>query len=65
MARCISAMPIGLKPGPGLRRDLCADVHGGRWAAEKQQNRDRDGRRGDGESASGFLSLSRRSLWRG
>ncbi len=35
---CISAMPIGLKPG--LVYDaghLCADVHGGRWAVESSK----------------------------
>ncbi len=48
-------MPIGLKPGLVYgARHLCADVHGGRWAAEKQQNRDRDGRRGGGKAPADF-----------
>lgn len=50
-------LPCRSGSNPGLvygARHLCADVHGGRWAVEKQQNRDRDGGRGDGESASGF-----------
>lgn len=52
MASAFLPCRSGSNPGSGLRRQyLCADVHGGRWAVEKQQNRDRDGGRGGGESA--------------